>query len=98
VAGDDIFSSTYINYGTPPELYAVIPVPFPSLTATRVGNQVIVSWTTNNAAGLSLKSSAKLGAGASWSTVSPLPVLLGNQWVVTNSVSGPSRFFRLSSQ
>ncbi len=94
----DVLSSTTVNYGTPPELYVIGPPPPPLLTATRAGNQIIISWPTNNAAGLSLKSSATLGAGASWNAVSPLPGLVGNQWVVTNSMSGPSRFFRLSSQ
>jgi hypothetical protein len=94
----DVLSSTTVNHGTPPELYAIAPVPPPRLTATRVGSQIIISWPTNNAAGLSLKRSATLGAGASWSAVSPLPALVGNQWVVTNSISGPGQFFRLSSQ
>ncbi len=98
MAGGDVFSSTYINYGTPPELYAVGPPLPPPLTATRAGNQIIISWPTNNATGLSLRSSATLGAGASWNPVSPTPAQVGNQWVVTNSMSGPSQFYRLSSQ
>jgi hypothetical protein len=96
--GGDIFSSTYINYGTPPELYAIGPVPSPSLTATRAGNQIIISWPTNNWVALSLQTAASPGPGASWTAVSPLPVLTGNHWAVTNSISGTSRFFRLSSQ
>jgi len=96
--GGDVFSSTYINYGTPPELYVIAPVPGPSLTATRAGNQIIVSWPTNNWVALSLQATATLGPGASWSAVSPLPVWVGNQWVVTNSISGAGRYFRLSSQ
>jgi hypothetical protein len=96
--GGDVFSSTYINYGTPPELYAIAPVPSPSLTATRAGNQIIISWPTNNWVALSLQTAATLGPGASWNAVSPLPARVGNQCVVTNSISGASRFFRLSSQ
>lgn len=98
VSGGDIFSSTSINYGTPPELYVISPVPPPSLIATRSGNQIIISWSTNNAAGLSLKATTSLGSDATWIAASPLPVLVGNQWVVTNSISGVSGFFRLSSQ
>ncbi len=94
--GDD-FCSTSVNYGTPPELYAISPPLPPLLTATRAGNQIIVSWPTNNSDGLSLHAAATFGPGASWNAVNPLPALLGNQWVVTNSISGPGQFFRLSS-
>lgn len=97
-AGGDVFSSTYINYGTPPELYAIAPIPPPQLTATRVGNQLVISWPTNNSPGLSLEASTTLGPGASWNPVSPPAVQVGNQWMETNSISGASSFFRLSSQ
>lgn len=94
VAGGDVFSSTYINYGTPPELYVIGPPPTPQLTTALAGGQMIVSWLTNYSAGLSLQTSATLGPGASWTPL--VPVLVGNQWVVSNSISGPSQFFRLS--
>lgn len=96
VAGGDVFSSTYINYGTPPELYVISPPLPPLLTAKWVSNQIIVSWPTNNSAGLSLQTSTTLGPDASWTPVGPAPVLTGNQWVATNSISGPMQFFRLS--
>ena len=94
----DVFSSTGANYGLPPELYAIGPVPPPQLTITPSGNQIIISWSTNNAVGLSLKAITSFGTGATWNAVNPLPVLVGNQWVVTNSIIGASRYFRLSSQ
>jgi hypothetical protein len=94
----DVFSSLSKNYGLPPELYAIGPVPPPRLAITRSGNQVILSWSTNSAAGLSLKAATNSLGSANWNTVSPLPVLVGNKWMVTNSISGGSRFFRLSSQ
>jgi hypothetical protein len=72
-----VFSSTYINYGTPPELYAIGPLPPPQLTATRAGNQIIINWPTNNANGLILKASATLGPGASWNAASPPAVHKG---------------------
>lgn len=97
-AGGDVFSSTYINYGTPPELYAIAPFLPPQLTAARAGNQMIISWPTNNSIGLSLQASTSLGPGASWTAVSPPAVPVGNQWMVTNSISGAGLFFRLSSQ
>jgi len=94
--GNDLFSSTSVNDGTPPELFAIAsPMP-PQLSVVSAVNQIIISWPTNNSAGLSLQTSPNLGAGASWSVVTP--AVLGNQWVVTNSTSGVSQFFRLSPQ
>ena len=92
--GGDTFSSTSINYGTPPELFAIGPPLPPLLAITKAGSQLIISWSTNNSAGLSLKSTTTMGPGASWNAVSPAPTLVGNQWVVTNSFP-PSRFFHL---
>jgi len=74
----------------------VAPTP-PRLTATQAGNKFIISWPTNNSSGLSLKGSAGLGSGASWSAAGSTPVLVGNQWVVTNSISATVQFFRLSN-
>jgi PKD repeat protein len=93
--GSDLFSSTSINYGTPPELFAIGPPLPPQLAIAGTGNQLIISWPTNNAAGFTLQTSATLGPGASWTPIAT-PRLLGNQWVVTNSISGASGFFRLS--
>jgi hypothetical protein len=96
VSAGDLFSSTSINYGTPPELFAIGPPLPPQLAITQAANQMIISWPTNNAAGLTLQASATLGPGASWTPIAA-PALLGNQWVVTNSISGSSSgFFRLS--
>src|ERR1700744_4947338 len=96
--GGDDFCSTSVNYGTPPELYAISPPLPPQLTATRAGKQIIISWPTNNSDGLSLHAAATFGPDAAWNLVSPPPALIGNQWMVTNSISGPGQFFRLSSQ
>jgi hypothetical protein len=100
VSTGDLFSSTSINYGTPPELYVIAPPlpPLPPRLTTRLaGNQIIVSWPTNNSSGLSLQTAVTLGPGASWQAAGPSG-LVGNQWVVTNAISGPGQFFRLSSQ
>jgi plastocyanin len=94
--GGDLFSSTTINYGTPPELFAIALL-LPQLTAARAGNQAIVSWPTNYAAGFSLESATNLQSGG-WNAVTNPPALVGTNWVMTNSQSGPGQFFRLSSQ
>lgn len=93
-AGGDLFSSTTKNYGTPPMLYAVGPL---LLNATRTSNQMIVNWTTNAPAGFTLQASTNMGPSAAWNPVVQSPSVVGTQWVVTNPISGPSAFFRLSS-
>lgn len=94
--GGDTFSSTTINLGTPPMLYAVGP---PLVNATVAGNQMIINWATNTPSGLSLQSSTNIGPSAVWSPVVQSPAVVGTQWAVTNPISGSSRmFFRLSSQ
>jgi hypothetical protein len=97
-AGPDLFGSASDYTGIPPGLFVVGPAPLPQLAAARAGNQIIISWPTNYSAGLTLKSTETLGKDAAWNPVNEVPVLSGNQWVVTNSVSGTNRLFRLSSQ
>ena len=63
IRGAIFFSSTTENYGTPPELYVVSPVPAPLLTATRAGNRIIVSWTTNNWANFTLQAAPSFNLG-----------------------------------
>src|SRR5262249_12666187 len=54
---------------------------------------IILTWSTN-AVGFTLQSTTNLASSAVWST-SSLPVVIGNQNAVTNSVSGPRQFYRL---
>ena len=97
-AGPDLFGSTGDYTSQPPGLIAVGLAPPPQLTAVRAGNQMIISWPASNSAGYSLKTSPTPGPGASWNAASPQAAQVGSQWMVTNSISNGSRFFRLSSQ
>jgi hypothetical protein len=56
----DTLSSLSYNYGTPPELIAAVSTLPPKLIAKHVGNQLVISWNTNNAAGLSLQFTTNL--------------------------------------
>jgi hypothetical protein len=68
----------------------------PKLTIIRSGNNVIVTWPTSST-GFILQSSTSLVSGpASWSTVSPGPVVINGQNTVTTQISGTSQFYRLS--
>jgi uncharacterized repeat protein (TIGR03803 family) len=71
------------------------PVSAPAVTVTRSGANVILTWPVN-ACGFSLRSTTNLAPPAVWTSVSPGPVLLDGQNTVTNPLSGPQRFYRLT--
>jgi Bacterial Ig domain len=95
--GGDIFSSLNYNYGTPPQLIATLSTQPPTLFADRLGGQLVISWNTNQATGLTLQSNTNLVGGAPWTTVTTSPVQIGSRLVVTNPLAGPRQFFRLSN-
>jgi len=69
----------------------------PQLTIATAGTNVVLSWPTN-ATVFNLEMATSLGSSPIWTTNSTAPVIIGGQNVVTNSISGAGRFFRLSSQ
>jgi hypothetical protein len=69
-------------------------VPKPNLGSSKQGANMVFSWLAS-ATGFVLQSSPNLGSAAVWSTVSPSPVVVGGQNVVTNPMSGSRMFFRL---
>jgi len=75
------------------QLQAVAPI-LPMLTLTGAGTNILLMWPTN-ATGFALQSTADLVSQSSWSSVFPLPVVIGTNNVVTNSILGTSRFYRL---
>ncbi len=93
--GGDVFNS--LNDNPPPELIATLSTLPPTLAASRIGNQLIISWNTNQAAGLTLHSTTNLLSSASWMAVSNSPVQIGSRLVVTNPIAGPRQFYRLSN-
>lgn len=77
---------------TPPLIINVIPV----LNATFSGGNVVLSWTTN-ATGFNLYSSPSSFSSNVWTAVPGTPVIVGSNYVVTNSISGGNKFYRLSN-
>jgi hypothetical protein len=69
------------------------PPPPPGLSVTLRSDAAVLAWSTN-AAGFTLQSSPALPA-STWLPVTPPPVVLGSEFVVTNSVSEPAAFYRL---
>ena len=67
----------------------------PLLNIQLIGNtNVVLSWATAST-GFTLEASTNLNPTV-WSTVSPAPSISGTNNVVTNVISGPGRFYRLS--
>ena len=73
---------------------AAPPVP-PKLTIIPSGTNVLVEWPTN-ATGFTLQFATNLTSSI-WSSTLPVPVVVNTNKVVTNGISGTSRFFRLSN-
>jgi glucuronoarabinoxylan endo-1,4-beta-xylanase len=66
----------------------------PSLSATALAGNLVIFWPTN-ATGFSLEYSTNL-ASASWNPVPAAPAVLGDQNVITNTMTYPAGFFRLN--
>jgi alpha-tubulin suppressor-like RCC1 family protein len=66
----------------------------PSLTARPNGYELILSWSTN-AAGFTLQSTANLTSPVTWIDSTNPPAVIGAQFTVTNTHSGPAQFYRL---
>jgi len=66
----------------------------PQLTLIHSGVNVILMWPTN-ATGFALQSTTNLVSPTGWTQVSPAPVILTTNNVVTNSITGAQQFFRL---
>jgi hypothetical protein len=63
----------------------------PTLNFTRAGGQLLLYWPTNQL-GYILESTAALSAGNTWSPVTNLPVIVGDQKFVTNTFSDMAHF------
>jgi hypothetical protein len=66
----------------------------PRMAIFRVGTNIVLAWPTNYT-GFTLESSTNLNQPV-WNSVSPGPVIVNGQNVVTNAFSGPQKFYRLS--
>ncbi len=66
----------------------------PRLMAEAVGNELLVSW-PGTFEGYTLESSASLTTTNEWQPITNAPVWIGLRQVVTNSISGESRLYRL---
>jgi uncharacterized repeat protein (TIGR03803 family) len=99
LSGNTLYGTTI--YGGDSGNGTVFSISFsPQLNILASGTNVILTWPTNVAGfdytGYSLESTTNLGSAADWSSVTPRPVVLNGQNVVTNPISGTQIFFRLA--
>ncbi len=66
----------------------------PTLMFVQNGGKIILSWTTN-AVGFNLKASSTLSSTGAWTTVPPPVYVVGSQYMVTNTLSAGTKYFRL---
>ena len=94
--GEDEMGNLYIAYIVSGDVYRIQTtiVSTPLLDIQRNGNaNVILSWRTNFTSFI-LESKTNLNT-SDWNVVSPAPVVRGTNNVVTNTVAGSQRFYRL---
>jgi hypothetical protein len=66
----------------------------PSIGVALSAQSLVLSWPTN-IAGFSLLTTTNLAGVITWTNAAPAPVILNGRYVVTNTTSGPKRFYRL---
>jgi uncharacterized repeat protein (TIGR03803 family) len=66
----------------------------PPLSISRSASKVIVTWPTNATRDFVLEATTNIQANV-WSMVSPSPVVLDGEYVVTNNISDSAKLFRL---
>ena len=95
--GQQLFQISYTGgSGNDVVLSRLITPPPPTLTIQPVPPSAVrLLWATNDPP-FSLQTASSLPA-TNWSAALPLPVVIGTNNVVTNSVSGAEEFYRLSS-
>jgi uncharacterized repeat protein (TIGR03803 family) len=76
-------------------VFSLVLPPSPQLGISISGTNVILSWPTN-APGFALQSTTNLPSPGVWNTNYPGPAVIGNQYILTNPISGPQMFYRLS--
>jgi uncharacterized repeat protein (TIGR03803 family) len=81
------------DFGT---IFRLLPnlVPAPQLTIIPAGDSVVLTWPTNKIE-FTLQTTANLASPVSWTDVSPLPITVDGQNVVTNRMVDSQQFYRL---
>lgn len=93
--GGELFYITYAGGTGNDVVLTRLPTPTPpSLSISTVSASLLVlSWPTNDPA-YTLQSTTDLAAN-NWASVSSPPVIVGSNFVVSNTPAGPQKFYRL---
>ncbi len=67
----------------------------PLMSIQRVGGNAVLSWPAFYG-GFHLQSSAALGSSANWTAEPGIPVVVGNQFTLTNGPAAGNKFYRLT--
>lgn len=97
LSGNTLYGTTEVggSAGNGTVFSISLAVTSPQLSITPAGGSVVLSWPTN-ATGFTLQSTTNLASPAVWTAVSPGPVVINGQNIVTNPISGTQQFYRLS--
>jgi hypothetical protein len=80
------------------EVLLSVPTPVqPQLSIQFVNGYIELSWPTNYV-GFTLQSTKNIATNSVWTTVAPEPTVVGERYMVTNGLAGPSSFYRLTNQ
>ncbi len=100
LAGNTLYGTTEVGGSNGKGTIFSLSFPSPQLTISSSGTNMILTWPTD-VAGFScnnyaLQSTTNLDSSAIWSAVSPPPVVVNGQNIVTNSPAVTQMFYRLS--
>jgi uncharacterized repeat protein (TIGR03803 family) len=99
LSGNTLYGTTSVggtnSFGTIFSLTLPPPPSGPQLGSIPLGTGLVLIWPTNSA-GFTLQSTTNLGSPSSWVNETNIPVVVNTNNVVTNMVTGPQRFYRLS--
>jgi ELWxxDGT repeat protein len=88
-ADDGVHGAQLWKYVTDPFV-----IELPVLSMARVGNQIVLSWPTSHGE-YTLESTTDLSPPLNWSEVSITPMIVGDQFTVTDTIAGAGQFYRL---
>jgi len=100
LSGNTLYGTAQVGGSSRSGTIFSLSFPPPQLTIIPSGANVILTWPTNapgfDYSGFTLQSTTNLVSPVVWSTNSPAPVVVNGQNTVTNPISGPQQFYRLS--
>lgn len=92
--GNNLVVNSDATSGTGSRAISGVGVSRPSLSISRLGGDLVFTWPAN-VSGYTLEYTTNLPA-TSWQANPILPVIVGQNYTVTNSITAENKFFRLT--